>query len=114
MAVSDETIARLVEGRYPDPDGGGPLRVPTRAAVIADSLAGDEAALVARLALGRAFAVVSDPVTHDVLGARVERALGAIGSVTSLVLPGRPHADEATAALIGREGARADALVAVG
>jgi glycerol-1-phosphate dehydrogenase [NAD(P)+] len=113
-AVSAETIARLVEGRYPDPDGGGLLRVPTHAVVIADSLAGDEAELVDRLGLGRAFAVVSDPVTNGVLGARVERALGAIGAVTSLILPGRPHADEATAALVRRESARADALIAVG
>ena len=77
-AVSGETIARLVEGRYADPDGGGLLRVPTRAVVIADSLVGDEAELIDRLGLGRAFAVVSDAVTHAVLGARVERALGTI------------------------------------
>jgi glycerol-1-phosphate dehydrogenase [NAD(P)+] len=82
--------------------------------VIADSLAGDEAELVRRLALGRTFAVVSDPVTHGVLGARVERALGAIGAVTSLVLPGQPHADEATAAEVERAAAHADAFVAVG
>jgi glycerol-1-phosphate dehydrogenase [NAD(P)+] len=44
----------------------------------------------------------------------VERALAALGSVTSLVLPGRPHADETTAALVGRETAHVDALVAVG
>ena len=112
--MSDGTIERLLEGRYPDPDGGGVLRVPTRAVVIGDSLARDEAELVRRLDLGRAFAVVSDSVTHGVLGARVERALAAIGPVTSLVLPGRPHADETTAALVGRETARVDALVAVG
>jgi glycerol-1-phosphate dehydrogenase [NAD(P)+] len=44
----------------------------------------------------------------------VERALAAIGPVRSLVLPGRPHADEATAGLVGRETVHADALVAVG
>ena len=112
--MNGEVLARLVEGRYPDPDGGGVLRVSTRAVVIADSLAGDEAELVRRLALGRTFAVVSDPVTHGVLGARVERALGAIGAVTSLVLPGQPHADEATAAEVERAAAHADAFVAVG
>jgi glycerol-1-phosphate dehydrogenase [NAD(P)+] len=112
--VSAETIARLVEGRYPDPDGNGVVRVPTRAVVVQDSLAGDEAELVGCLGLGRAFGVLSDSVTHGVLGARVERALGAIGAVTSVVLPGRPHADEATAARVGRETVHADALVAVG
>jgi glycerol-1-phosphate dehydrogenase [NAD(P)+] len=112
--MSGETITRLVEGRYEDPDGGGVLRVPTRGVVIADSLAGDEAELVGRLGLGQTFGVVSDRTTHEVLGARVERALGAIGSVTSLVLPGRPHADEATAAFVARETASVDAVVAVG
>jgi glycerol-1-phosphate dehydrogenase [NAD(P)+] len=112
--MSDGTIERLLEGRYPDPDGGGVLRVTTRAVVIADGLAGDEAELVRRLDLGRTFAVVSDTVTHGVLGARVERALAGLGRVTSVVLPGRPHADETTAALVGQETARADALVSVG
>jgi glycerol-1-phosphate dehydrogenase [NAD(P)+] len=112
--VSAAAIARLVEGRYPNPDGDGVLRVPTRAVVIADSLAGDEAELVDRLGLGPAFGVLSDSVTHGILGARVERALGAIGAVTSLVLPGRPHADEATAAFVAQEIARLDAVVAVG
>jgi glycerol-1-phosphate dehydrogenase [NAD(P)+] len=113
-AVSGGTIQRLLEGRCADPASGEILRVPTRAVVIADSLAGDEADLVRALDLGRAFAVVSDPVTHAVLGARVERALAALGAVTSLVLPDRPHADEATATLVGRETAGADALVSVG
>jgi glycerol-1-phosphate dehydrogenase [NAD(P)+] len=112
--LSDVTIQRLLEGGYPDPDGGGALHVPTRAVVVADSLAGDEAELVRRLELGRSFAVVSDSVTHEVLGRRVERALGAIGPITSLVLPGGPHADEMTAELVGRETAHVDALVAVG
>ncbi|MGH7263563.1 MAG: sn-glycerol-1-phosphate dehydrogenase [Candidatus Rokuibacteriota bacterium] len=112
--MSEETIQRLLEGRYPDPDGGGALRVPTRAVVIRESLAGDEAELMRRLDLGRTFAVVSDPVTHDILGSRVERALAALGTVTSLVLPSRPHADETAGALVGRETAHVDALVAVG
>jgi glycerol-1-phosphate dehydrogenase [NAD(P)+] len=112
--VSGGTIERLLDGRHPDPDGGGPLHVPTRAVVIADTLAGAEADLVRRLDLGRSFAVVSDATTHAVLGARVERALASLGSVSSVVLPGRPHADETTAALVGREAAPADVLVSVG
>ena len=112
--MSAGAIQRLLDGRYPDPAGGAVLRVPTRAVVIEDSLAGQEAELVRRLDLGRAFAVVSDSVTHAVLGARVERALATLGPVTSLILPGRPHADDVTAALVGRETARADSLVSVG
>jgi glycerol-1-phosphate dehydrogenase [NAD(P)+] len=112
--VSEGAIQRLLDGRCPDPAGGGVLRVQTRAVLIEDSLAGGEAELVRRLDLGRAFAVVSDSVTHAVLGDRVERALAALGPVTSLILPGHPHADEATAALVGREAAHADAFVSVG
>jgi glycerol-1-phosphate dehydrogenase [NAD(P)+] len=112
--VSAETIQRLLDGRLQDPESGDVLRVRTRAVVIADTLAGDEAELVRRLDVGRAFAVVSDTATHGVLGARVERALAAIGTVRSVILPGRPHADETTAALLGRETAHAETLVAVG
>jgi glycerol-1-phosphate dehydrogenase [NAD(P)+] len=112
--VSEHTIQRLLAGGYADPDGGGVLRVPTRAVAIEDSLAGAEAELVRGLDLGRTLAVVSDAVTHAVLGERVARALAALGPVTTLVLPGRPHADATTAALVARETSRADALVAVG
>jgi glycerol-1-phosphate dehydrogenase [NAD(P)+] len=112
--VSDATIQALLDGTYPDPDGPGTLSVPTRSVVIAERLAGHEADLVARLGLGRRLAVVSDRTTHEVLAARVERALGAIAAVESLVLPDRPHADVPTVDLVRRETGAADALIAVG
>ena len=112
--MSAETLRRLVAGEYPDPDGGGMLAVPTRSVVIAESLAGDEADLVAALGLGRRLCVVSDPVTREVLGARVERALAAIGDTTPVVLPGQPHADAATVELVRAASRGADGLVAVG
>ena len=80
------TIDALLAGTLPDPDGGPPLAVATRAVAIASSLDGDEADLVRSLALGRRLAVISDSTTHGVLGARVERALDAVGSVDSIVL----------------------------
>jgi glycerol-1-phosphate dehydrogenase [NAD(P)+] len=112
--MSDQTIRLLLEGRHPDPDGTGFLQVPTRAVVIAPGVAADAAALVRPLGLGRRLAVVSDRTTHEVLGARVARALEALGPVQSVVLPAGPHADEDTAREVARETAGADGLVAVG
>jgi len=109
-----ETIRRLVEGTLPDPDGGPALAVPTRAVVVADSLAGDEADLVAALGPFRSPAVVSDRVTHEVMGARIERALSRLGRVTGIVLPADAHPDDATAERVRRAAAGADVLVAVG
>jgi glycerol-1-phosphate dehydrogenase [NAD(P)+] len=112
--VSDAAIRALLEGTFPDPDGPGSLSVPTRSVVIAESLAGHEADLVAPLGLGRRLAVVSDPATHAALGARVERALAATAVVQSLVLPDGPHADLETVERLRRETPAADALIAVG
>ena len=107
-------IDRLLAGTLADPDGGAPLRVATRSVAIAPSLNGTEADLVRALDVGRHFAVVSDDITRAVLGSRVERALGSVGRVTSIVLPGRPHPDHATVERIRSASAAADALVGVG
>jgi glycerol-1-phosphate dehydrogenase [NAD(P)+] len=112
--MSADMITKLVEGSLPDPDGGDMLRVATRSVVIAPSLRGSDADIVAPLELGRHLAVVSDSTTHALLGERVERAVASLGRVTSIVLPGRPHPDSATVERIRAESAGADALVAVG
>ena len=112
--MEQDIIDRLVAGTYADPDGGGPLRVDTRAVVIARSLAGMEADIVRPLALGRRLAVVSDPTTHAILGERVERALMSLGEVTSVMLPEHPHADDATVERVRAATASSDALVAIG
>ncbi|HZF33984.1 MAG TPA: sn-glycerol-1-phosphate dehydrogenase [Candidatus Angelobacter sp.] len=112
--MSKDMIDQLIAGSLPDPDGGSVLRVVTRSVVIAPSLQGSEADIVAPLELGRHLAVVSDSTTHELLGARVERALASLGRVTSIVLPGRPHPDAATVERIRAESATADAFVAVG
>jgi glycerol-1-phosphate dehydrogenase [NAD(P)+] len=110
----DDPIERLLAGTLADPDGGAPLAVATRRVVIARNLAGAEADCVEGLPLGRRLAVVSDPTTHAILGAAVERALRARGDVDSIVLADRPHADGETAARIADATRAADALVAVG
>jgi glycerol-1-phosphate dehydrogenase [NAD(P)+] len=83
---------------------------PIRSIAIAESLDGAELALVRALLPNGMPAVVSDENTYDVLGRRVERALGA---ATSVVLE-RPHADEATADRLLERSRGADALIAVG
>ena len=70
--------------------------------------------IVRPLGLGRHLAVVSDPTTHAVLGARVERALKSLGEVTSIVLPEHPNADAETVERIRTATKSADALVAIG
>lgn len=112
--TSADPLRRLLDGTYPDPDGGAPLGVPSRNVVIADTLDGMEADAVRSLGLDGTFAVVSDPTTREVLGARVERAVRSIGRVESVVLPDRPYADTGTAARLGEATRGADVLVAVG
>lgn len=112
--MTQDILAQIVSGAYPDPDGGAPLQVATRSVMVARSLAGVEGELVMKLGLGHRLAVVSDRTTHDILGARVERALAAKGEVVSVILPNRPHPDGETVATIREATASADALVAVG
>jgi glycerol-1-phosphate dehydrogenase [NAD(P)+] len=107
-------LDQLLDGTLADPDGGPPLQVPTRSVAIASSLAGREQELVRGLDLGGRLVVVSDPTTREVLGARVEDALASIAEIQSLVLPDRPHADDAAAARLRAATAAADALIAVG
>ncbi len=91
-----DPITLLLAGRYPDPETGALLAAESRAVVIEDTLDGAEAELVAVLDVGRRVAVVSDRNTHEVLGARVERALASRFTVQSLVLDAGPRPDAAT------------------
>lgn len=108
----DSTLDALLAGTFPDPDGGAPLAAPTRSVAIAETLAGRESALVAALGLGPRLALVADDNTYRVLGERVAAALGT--AVQEIRLPGRPHADMATAERLRRDSADCDALIAVG
>jgi glycerol-1-phosphate dehydrogenase [NAD(P)+] len=112
--MSADIIDRLLAGTFRDPDGKEAVVVDTRSLVIASSLAGSEKALLQSLGFGRHLAVVSDSTTHAILGERIERAAEVSFQVTSIVLPGMPHPDDQTVALLRKETARADALIAVG
>lgn len=108
------TINRLLAGTCPDPDGGAPLQVATRAVAVERSLAGMEADVVRPLGLGRKLAIVCDPQTRDVLGAQVTRALQGVATIEPVLLPEHPHADGETVALLRAATTSADALVAIG
>ena len=108
------SIDALVDGRWVDPETGQAVMLPFRSVVIERSLAGSEAERVRRLELGRFLAVVSDPATHEVLGRRVERALGAVANVHQILLPDHPHADAETVERIRSATKGDDAIVAVG
>src|SRR5262249_59244729 len=94
--MSADPILQLLTGQWPDPETGELLGVPVRSIVIADSLDGIEGDLVARLDLGRRLAVVSDPITQAVLGARVEQALAVAGPGVPIPPRGPPPARRPT------------------
>ncbi len=112
--MSQELLDRLLAGRLADPDGAGMLSVPTRSVVLAESLAGREASLVAGLGFGPRLAVVMDARTRAVLGARVSESLRPVAAVEDCVLEGEPRPDGETVARLRARTAAADAMVAVG
>lgn len=82
--------------------------------VIADALDGQELGHLEAMALGRRWALVSDPDTHAALGSDLVHRLSAIATIEHIALADHPVADEATLAMIERAAEHCDALVAVG
>jgi len=115
MPPADDPIARLLAGRYPDPETGELLGAAARSVAIEPTLDGREVELVAALDLGRRLAVISDANTFDILGERVERALASRFAVQRLVVDRDVRVDAATIARVGSLlDAATDAIVAVG
>lgn len=112
--MTENLIAGIISGTVHDPDGGPNLSVPTRSVAIEKSLDGREADLIHDLGLTSRIAIVSDRITREVLGERVQTALSAHGRVKQVVLPGIPHADTQTVERLRSETAQSDALIAVG
>ena len=106
-------IDDMVAGRWTNPETGKPAKVPYDSIVIEESLDGREADLVAALKLGHRLAVVSDQTTHDVMGARIAKALRPLGPVESIVLD-HPHADMAGVRALTEKLRGFDSAVAVG
>lgn len=114
-AADADPIARLLEGRYLDPQTGELLRADARSVVIEDSLAGHEVDLLAPFGLGKHLAMICDAHTYAALGGRVERALSGTYLVQRIVLDGDFDADvETIARLTALLDPRTDAVVAVG
>lgn len=114
--MSMSAITELIDGTFPDPNGGdgATLSVPVKSVIIADSLDGDEVEAVKQLGFEFPLAVVSDPLTHKALGSRVERALESLGAIIKVRLDDHPHADMETAERLIIETAQAGGLIAVG
>ncbi len=112
---SDDTLSRVLAGRFADPDGPGTLKVETRHVVIGPSLASRAPDLLRDCGISvPRLAVVSDPDTQRVLAARVEVALAGHARIDRIVLARNPHPDDETVERVHQGAAAADALVAVG
>lgn len=107
-------IEDVVSGRWTDPETGRAASVPFERIVLAETLEGREADLVASLNLGRRLAVVSDANTVEALGRRVAQALRGLGAVDEIVLPADIATDEPTVARVKDLTRHADAVIAVG
>jgi glycerol-1-phosphate dehydrogenase [NAD(P)+] len=114
MTDWNELIADVVAGRWKDPATGRNAAVPFEAILLAETLDGAEADLVAPLALGQHLAVVSDENTREAMGRRVAKHLSAIATVDEVVLPGSFECSQAMIASLRDRTRHADALVAVG
>lgn len=107
-------ISELVRGEWEEPETGKRYSIPPNDIVIAETLDGVEAELVRQQHDGQSLVVVSDPITHQILGQRIFNALKSdsfdvteyIWSTPSCSESGVKEVQEATR---GRE-----ALIAVG
>jgi glycerol-1-phosphate dehydrogenase [NAD(P)+] len=113
MMTSPDPIRALIDGSYVDAESGCTASVETRSWIVADTLAGMEVELVSGLGFGRKLAVVSDTITHEVLGQRVEAALARRFNIQSIVLSD-PYPDSETVARILAATTSADAFIAIG
>ncbi|VAW11285.1 hypothetical protein MNBD_ALPHA09-934 [hydrothermal vent metagenome] len=107
----------LVAGRWESPGDGRPIGIPIENIVTRQTLEGRDAELIGALHGGKSVVVVSDPITHDILGRRIFSALSGggagLGKVTEFVW------DEPRSSLEGVEFLRqklapAEVVIAVG
>ncbi len=108
MTDDDDPLARLLAGRFVDPETGSRFACPVGRVVVERSLEGAEAKLLS--GLGRRLAVVADDNTWEALGRRVATAIGAAQEVVLT----KPHPDAETVEEVRRRAGAVDALVAVG
>jgi glycerol-1-phosphate dehydrogenase [NAD(P)+] len=107
-------IRDVVAGRWTDPESGKTLAVPFETILLAETLEGGEADVLAPLKLGRRLAVVSDTNTVEAMGRRAAKQLKALGTIDEVVLPGNMHCDEETIEKLRERTRHADAVIAIG
>lgn len=105
-------IDEIIDGRWLHPDTGLPAEVPYDRVVIAESLTGMEAGLVAAMHLGDRVALVADAATFAAQGRRIAQALDL--SETDIVILDEPHADMKGVASVTERLNGFDGAVAVG
>jgi len=107
-------IRDVVAGTWADPETGKTAKVPFETIMLAETLDGGEADVLAPLKLGRRLAVVSDSNTVEAMGRRVAKHVKALGAIEEIVLPGNLLCDEPTIAMVQDKTRHADAVIAVG
>lgn len=113
-AATPDPIQSLLDGTYVDAETGKLVGIATRSLVVADTLAGTEAELVGGLGFGRKLAIISDPTTQSVLGARVEASLASRFDIKSIVLSENPYPDDDAVNAIRKAAGSTDAYIAIG
>ncbi len=114
MTDLNALIRDVVAGTWADPETGKTAAVPFEAIMLAETLDGGEADVLAPLKLGKRLAVVSDTNTVEAMGRRVAKHVKALGAIEDVVLPGTLHCDEPTIAMVQEKTRHADAVIAVG
>jgi glycerol-1-phosphate dehydrogenase [NAD(P)+] len=113
--ATDDPLALLLAGQFPDPDGGAPLGTAIRAIVVADDLIDRAIAGLDALDLPRRAVALMDVDTAVAMGDRVAQALRARGPLQVIGLGRRPHADDDTIARVdGAAEAGVELVVSVG
>ena len=112
--MSAKALAQVLAGTYRDRQSGQPVKVGVANVHIAPSLAGIEGDLIAAIDLGAKITLVSDPRTHEVMGARVESALAKMGRLHQMLFVEEPHADDEAVGRIRAATHACDSFVAVG
>jgi glycerol-1-phosphate dehydrogenase [NAD(P)+] len=107
-------IGDVVADKWSDPETGKKLTVPFKTILLAETLEGGEADVLAPLKLGRRLAVVCDTNTVEAMGRRAAKELRALGTIDEVVLPGNTHCDEETIETLREKTRHADAVIAVG
>ncbi len=107
-------IEDIVAGDWRDPTTGKAATVPFEKIMLAESLEGGAADVLAPLKLGKRLAVVSDSNTFEAMGKRVARELKGYASVDEITLPGNTHCTEEMIALVQEKTRHAEGIIVVG